>query len=145
MEFQLDNSKSVELQLSNDAFFYLLQEDEMLDDSNMEEANEVMSMFPNGFIIQDNWEYIDDDLINAIFIPYIKQKSFDGKVELFNNWIFQYKVLNKYKAFCRFYNTVTGKTFNEGEWPIIECCNGKKHRIHIQKQGRRDFCEMPLD
>ena len=52
------------MQISNDAFYYLYYGEEPLDDENMEEAQEIADMFPNGFVIEDNWENVDDtDLI----------------------------------------------------------------------------------
>ena len=54
--FLLDRSKTLELQISNDAFFYLLEEEEPLDEANLEEAQEILAMFPNGFVIEDGWK-----------------------------------------------------------------------------------------
>lgn len=67
----LDYSQAQSFQLSNDAFFYLLQDEEPLDEDNLEEALEIMELFPNGFEIQDNWQAVKDtDLIEAVFVPY---------------------------------------------------------------------------
>jgi hypothetical protein len=60
MNYKLDATKAVTLQISNDSFWYLYQEEEMIDEDNMEEAQEVMSMFPNGFIIKDDFKVVDD-------------------------------------------------------------------------------------
>ena len=74
--FKLDYSRAEVLQLSNDAFYYLKDEDEPLDELNLEEAQEIMAMFPNGFIIDDDWSAIEDsDLIEAKFIPYVQDTS----------------------------------------------------------------------
>ena len=49
--FILDTTRAIELQISNDAFFYLLEEEEPLDEANLEEAQEILAMFPNGFVV----------------------------------------------------------------------------------------------
>lgn len=66
------------LQLSNDAFMYLLAEELPLDDANMQEALEVAAMFPDGFTISDDWSYIEDEpgMVEATFIPYSRD-TFD--------------------------------------------------------------------
>jgi hypothetical protein len=74
-QFNLDYSKAKTMQLSNDAFFYITQEEEPLDESNLEEALEILSMFPNGFYVDENWKPVEDsDLIEATFIPYAKDE-----------------------------------------------------------------------
>lgn len=73
MNFRMDYSKKQVMQISNDAFYYLYYGEEPLDDENMEEAQEIADMFPNGFVIEDNWENVDDtDLIECTFVPYVK-------------------------------------------------------------------------
>lgn len=60
--------KETVLQLSNDAFFYILSGEQPIDETNLNEANEILDMFPNGFYIK-SWEPIDNsDLIQAIFV-----------------------------------------------------------------------------
>lgn len=74
--FKLDYSRAETLQLSNDAFYYLKDEDEPLDESNLEEAQEVFAMFPDGFIIEDHWQAIKGtDLIEATFVPYTQDTA----------------------------------------------------------------------
>lgn len=60
--------KETILQLSNDAFFYILSGEQPIDETNLDEANEILDMFPNGFYIK-SWEPIDNsDLIQAVFV-----------------------------------------------------------------------------
>ena len=60
--------KETILQLSNDAFFYILSGEQPIDEANLDEANEILGMFPNGFYIK-SWEPIDNsDLIQAVFV-----------------------------------------------------------------------------
>lgn len=74
-----DLSKAQEFILSNDAFFFLYQDEEPLDDINLAEALEIAEQFPTGYQIQEGWSYIDDDLIEATFIPLVEeQDDFDG-------------------------------------------------------------------
>lgn len=74
--FKLDYSKAQTLQISNDAFYWLLYEEEPLDEDNIEEAKEVADMFPNGFQIEDNWSPLPDEgLIEATFVPYIEEET----------------------------------------------------------------------
>ena len=86
-QFRLDYSKAQTMQISNDAFFFITEEEELLDEENLEEAQEVLSMFPNGFYVEENWKPVEDsDLIEATFIPYVKDED---------NWD-EYQNLTKY-------------------------------------------------
>ena len=53
-QFRLDYSQQQTMQISNDAFFYLLEEEEPLDEENLEEAYEILALFPHGFNIEEN-------------------------------------------------------------------------------------------
>ena len=75
-QFRLDYSKAQTMQISNDAFFFITEEEEPLDEENLEEAQEVLSMFPNGFYVEENWKPVEDsDLIEATFIPYVEDED----------------------------------------------------------------------
>lgn len=75
-QFRLDYSKAQTMQISNDAFFFITEEEEPLDEENLEEAQEVLSMFPNGFYVEENWKLVEDsDLIEVTFVPYIKDED----------------------------------------------------------------------
>lgn len=105
--FKLDYAQKRIMQISNDAFFYLKDDEEPLDDSNIDEALEILNMFPNGFYIEENWAYVNDtDLVEASFIPYIEEAwSFDEYIDLFNDWQLQIKWLEDKEAVTiRFFN-----------------------------------------
>lgn len=105
--YKLDYSKKQVLQLSNDAFFYLKEEEEPLDEDNLDEANEIISMFPKGFHIDEGWKYVEDsDMVEATFIPYIDDDwQFDEYIDLFNGWQLQVKWADdRTQVEIRYYN-----------------------------------------
>lgn len=105
--YKLDYSKKQVLQLSNDAFFYLKEEDDPLDEDNLDEALEIIEMFPNGFHIDDDWKYVEDsDMVEATFIPYVDDEwQFDEYIDLFNGWQLQIRYIdNKQRVEIRYYN-----------------------------------------
>ena len=106
--YKLDYSKKQVLQLSNDAFFYLKEEDDPLDEDNLDEAIEIIGMFPNGFHIDDDWKYVEDsDMVEATFIPYIDAGwQCDEYIDLFNGWQLQIKWAdnNEARVEIRYYN-----------------------------------------
>lgn len=91
--YSLDYSKAITLQLTNDAFFYLYQGEELLDEGNMAEVEEVLAMFPEGFEVDQNWaEVPQTDLISAVFIPYIEEQiDYDEYCELCKGYELQIK------------------------------------------------------
>ena len=95
---ELNEANAVVLQISNDAFYYLLNGEDPLDDANLEEASEVISMFPRGYKISDNWKPIDNsDLIEAMFIPYTEVMSHndhDAYYEAAKDFEFQIKLVD---------------------------------------------------
>lgn len=106
--YKLDYSKKQVLQLSNDAFFYLKEEEEPLDEDNLDEANEIISMFPKGFHIDEGWKYVEDsDMVEATFIPYIDDDwQFDEYIDLFNGWQLQIKWTDdRTQVEIRYYNS----------------------------------------
>lgn len=119
-QFKLDKSQALELQISNDAFFYLLEEEEPLDEANLEEAQEILTMFPNGFIIEDNWKLVEDsDLIEAIFVPYvIDNADYDEYFELTKYTQVQIKWLDISRIKAWLYNSETGARESLGNCKI---------------------------
>lgn len=121
--YYLDHDNKKTLQLSNDAFFYLLNEEEPLDSDNMEEALEVLALFPGGYEIEEDWSYVDADLIETTFVPYKKvaESSFDWDMqfELAKSFIVQIRwiVFNSRLEAVKF-NPLTGETKNLGEFDV---------------------------
>ena len=109
-QFKLDKSQALELQITNDAFFYLLEEEEPLDETNLEEAEEILAMFPNGFIIEESWKPVEDsDLIEATFVPYvIDNADYDEYCELTNSIQIQIKWVSSNQILAWWYNSETG-------------------------------------
>ena len=147
MAYVLDPNQSVVMQISNDAFFYLKEDEEPLDENNLEEANEILAMFPNGFIISDDWEYVEDepDTIQVTFIPYIKKKqNWDGYVIGFGGWITQFKIIDSNSAHLIHYNENTGKTFGEQDC-AIKYYDGKPRLYYpANAPQNKSHCEIPL-
>lgn len=79
-KYVLDNEGAEIMRLSNDAFLYLTQEEEPLDEDNLIEAQQLYEEFPLGFEIVD-YRYIDNGEVIVKIIPYkeapviIKQKA----------------------------------------------------------------------
>ena len=127
MNYKLDLEKAVTLQISNDAFWFLYQDEEMIDEDNMEEAEEVLSMFANGFVIKDDYKIVDDepDLIECTFIPYVEDKdmNWDGEYTAFNSKsirsdVVLFKIINHNKCYIRWTDERNGKIHREGEYDV---------------------------
>ena len=120
--FTLDYNNARTLQISNDAFYYLSYGEEPLDESNIEEAKEVVSMFPNSFYIDENWREVEDcpGMIEATFIPYIEdQADYDMYQDLTSNIQQQVKWLEDRKAVrVWWYNKKTGERSLKGEFKV---------------------------
>lgn len=119
-QFKLDKSQALELQISNDAFFYLLEEEEPLDEANLEEAQEILEMFPNGFIIEEGWKPVEDsDLIEAIFVPYVKDlDDYDEYLDLTKYVQLQIKWLSPTQILAWWYNSKTGTRELRGDFKV---------------------------
>lgn len=119
-QFKLDKSQSLELQISNDAFFYLLEDEEPLDEANIEEAQEILEMFPNGFIIEEGWKPVEDsDLIEAIFVPYVKDlDDYDEYFDLTKYVQLQIKWLSPTQILAWWYNSKTGTRELQGDFEV---------------------------
>lgn len=117
-------------QLSNDAFFYLYSEEAPLDEANLEEAEEIQAMFPNGYEILDGWSYVDEDLIQATFIPYIETKEssfdYDEYWEGSKAYVVQIKWLNATRVKACIFNPISGALREVGELEVLTNNNGKK-------------------
>lgn len=71
-KYILDNKGADILRLSNDAFLYLTQEEEPLDEDNLLEAQQLCEDFPFGFEITSH-KYVEDGLVEVIIVPYIEE------------------------------------------------------------------------
>lgn len=119
--FRLDSSKALTLQITNDAFFYLKEDEDPLDDDNLEEALEVLSMFPNGFEIREDWRPVEDsDLIEATFIPYVQvDDDYDASDEMAKGYYFQIQLTqgNRFVKVWSFRES-TGERTYKGEYEL---------------------------
>lgn len=109
--YRLDFDAKTVVQISNDAFHMLMYDEEPIDPDNAEEAEEIKAMFPNSFIIDDNWDYLDDEpgMVECTIIPY---KPDDFKYDLYSNqingWQLQVKIVEpKSTVQYRFYKEYT--------------------------------------
>lgn len=119
-QFKLDYSKAQTMQISNDAFFFITEEEEPLDEENLEEAQEVLSMFPNGFYVEENWKPVEDsDLIEATFIPYVEDEDdWDEYQDLTKYIQMQIKWLDANHIRVWWYNSQTGTRELRGDFKV---------------------------
>lgn len=129
-QFKIDYSQKVTMQISNDAFFYLLAEEEPLDEENIEEAQEIFAMFPNGFCIDENWKAVDNsDLIECTFIPYVKDDTDFDEYDDFTKYIQQQiKWLDSSHVRLWWYDSRTGERKLRGDF-----------RVRADRTGQRYF------
>lgn len=152
MQYKLDSTKAQQLQLSNDAFHYLMYGEEPLDDGNLDEANEITEMFPFGFSIGD-WEYVEGeyDLIEATFTPYVEDDvKYDGWMNyLAKNWIFKYRMTSATTAHIHIENEVTGKVHADFECRVVQF-NNRLWAVYNQNgdasmlSNYSNCCQIPL-
>lgn len=136
-QFKLDYSKAQTLQISNDAFFFITEEEEPLDEANLEEAQEVLSMFPNGFYVEEGWTRVEDsDLIEAVFVPYIEDADdYDEYQELTKYIQQQIKWLDADTIRVWWYNSQTGTRELRGDFKVYKNRFGRKC-FHTGEQGK---------
>lgn len=152
MQYKLDNTKAQHLQISNDAFHYLMYGEEPLDDDNLEEANEIAAMFSFGYSIK-NWEYVkgENDLIEAIFVPYIKDDiQYDGQMSyITKNCSLKYKYIDTNTVNLHIEDESTGKVHLDCECTVVQFYN--KPWIVFSASGDASMlsdysncCQIPL-
>ena len=153
MNYKLDAQNAVTLQISNDAFWYLYQEEEMIDEDNIEEAQEVMSMFPNGFIIKDDYVVVEDepDLIECTFIPYVEDIDikWDGEHVPLNakglrKDVCLFKIISHERCFIRNLNEHDGRIFHEGEFDVVYISGNPWCKIPAKDQRFGQGSLIPL-
>ena len=127
-QFKLDYSKAQVIQISNDAFFFITEEEEPLDEENLEEAQEILSMFPNGFYVEENWKPIEDsDLIEATFIPYVEDEDdWDEYQDLTKYLQMQIKWLDTNHVRVWWYNCQKGTRELQGDFRVYTTQSGLK-------------------
>ena len=130
--YRLAVEKKESLQISNDAFFYLLYGEDPLDEANLEEAKEITAKFPDGFEIGENWEAVEDsDLIEAEFTPYEKTTQledfdFDLYEDMSSCLQHQLKWIEKNRVRSWFYYKDTGKRELHGDFDVYTNQKGLK-------------------
>ena len=143
MQYKLDNSKSKIMQVSNDACYYLLYGDEPLDDENLEEAKEIESMFPNGYVVS-SWEPLDDEpgMVEIVIVPYVQDNThYDGQIEyVAKNWVLKYTLISANTVHVIITNEITGEVrrefdcrvvlFDNKEWIVF---NSEGDASHLSK------------
>ena len=70
-KYVLDSKGADVMRLSNDAFLYLTQEEEPLDEDNLLEARQLCEDFPLGFEIT-SYRYVEDGLVEVVIVPYVE-------------------------------------------------------------------------
>lgn len=138
-QFILDYSKAQTMQISNDAFFFITEEEEPLDEENLEEANEIIGMFPNGFCVEENWKPVEDsDLIEATFIPYVKDENdYDEYQDLTKYIQMQIKWLDANHIRAWWYDSQKGTRELYGEFKVYT--NQYGHRCFHTGEQDKDF------
>lgn len=142
MTANLDYSQKRVLQLTNDAFFFLLNGEEPLDENNLEEAQRISCVFPQGFLIEESWKYIKQSgLVECTIIPYLKQKEEPIDFEAYENLSkyiqLQIKWLSPSTIKAWWYNKQTNTRELLGEFLIRTNKNGLQY-FHTGDQAN-DF------
>lgn len=125
MRNKYDTTKATEVQITNDAYYNLAFNEPCLDEENQEEADEIRSMFPNGFMIkEDSIEPVDGtDMVQIIIIPaIIEDDLYTRKIPNINGpWQYEYYFIDRQnlKIHLRIVNMQTGKTEEEYDTEIV--------------------------
>ena len=126
------SEKDAEIKLlTNDAFFWLKDEEEPIDEANLEEAYELLELYPNGFKLLDNFTYEDDDTIKCILVPYIEvpDEDWDGEVSLVNQAPIKFKRVGLTGIKYLWLNENTHKVIAEGETELSFTAANKPYFI----------------
>lgn len=114
MNYVLDFEGKVEVKLSNDAFYFLRDDEPPIDDSCMDEVNNIYEIFENGFIFGDDYKFIENGLVLATIIPYVEDSfDYDLYFEVAKETEYQIKYLSETKVQARYYNSTKGAYFEE--------------------------------
>lgn len=120
---KLNYERKETVRLTNDAFYYLFEGEEPLDEDNLAEALHLASLYPNGFRINDGWAAVEgSDLIECEIIPYEVEEEetcdYDGYLEITKNCHLRIKHVNDNKIRLWRYYTQTAKQVYEGEFQL---------------------------
>lgn len=117
IQYRLNYVQKRKMQISNDAFFYLLEEEEPIDEENLKEARKILAMFPHGFYI-DNWKAVENSgIIECTFIPYIED-NFDEFQQLTKYTQQQIKWLDANTIRVWWYNSQTETRELRGDFKV---------------------------
>lgn len=126
-KYILDIANSMSAIISNDAFWYLYQDEEMLDELNMKEVDELWSKFPEGFYIDDNYTINKNGTVTCKIIPYIKESNdikWDGENVTKNKkgkriHILKFKFLSENKCYIKWFDELQNKLLYSGECNVV--------------------------
>lgn len=152
-KYTLNIAQAKEVSLSNDAFWYLYQDEEMLDDINMLEAKRLLEAYPYGFVIDDNYR-VDEkaqDRIICKLIPYIKvnmdEIKWDGENITLDKkgqrvHILKFKVINHNKCQVEWVDERQNKLFYNGECNVVYFENNPWCEIISKERKQKSY--IPL-
>lgn len=120
---KLNYERKETIRLTNDAFYYLLEGEEPLDEDNLAEALHLTSLHPNGFQINDGWTVVEgSDLIECEIIPYEVEEEeicdYDEYLEVAKNCHLRIKHVNDNKVRLWKYDVETDKQEYIGEFQL---------------------------
>ena len=120
---KLDYKRKETIRLTNDAFYYLFEGEEPLDEDNLAEALRLTSLHPNGFQINDGWVAVEgSDLIECEIIPYEVEEEeicdYDEYLEVSKNRHLRIKHVNDNKVRLWKYDVETDKQEFIGEFQL---------------------------
>lgn len=139
-----------EIQISNDAYYFLRNGEPCLDEDNIEEAIEIQTTYKLGFrFVSTPVSVEDSDLVEVKIVPKVLaeiQESYTHYIPEFNNWQLEYRYIdNGTKIEMRQYNTKTGTSMhkqvcdvriNEFKKPYFVTEHGSIIPLWSNKKGR---------
>ena len=128
--FIADKTKKQVLVISNDTFYHLYCEEELLDEANKAEVDMIISNFPNGFYIEDNYKFLDNTgQVEIEIIPYTAVNTdFDEYCQLTSNMQLQIKWVDNTNIIAHLLDTETGIRTHYGNF-----------KVYVNKFGNKCF------
>lgn len=125
----IDKSSSIIRKISNDAYNFIMYDEDLLDENNMQDINELNLMFPSGFEIEFIRDVENSDLVEVVVTPYIGDNfAYDRVIELFDGIVIQIQVCN-HECAIRFFDTKQSKELWREFCEIQYNENGKPYFI----------------